>query len=106
MVKKYKQFINEGVDTDNKPGNSPVHQDDDDLDYLNKMLGNHTDEEIPVKPVVKGGPVNDDGPTEGDRIVYYKEGSEHDGKTGIFAGIREDDGKYRIVFDDKKKLAS
>ncbi len=136
MVKRYKQFINEGVedqakidelldkglenltpdekvlldklskggDPDNKPGNSPVHQDDDDLDYLNKMLNVHVDKEVePAKPVNDN---DGDVPTAGDRIVYYKEGSEHDGKTGVFVGIREDDGKYRIVFDDKKKLAA
>jgi hypothetical protein len=42
--------------------------------------------------------------SEGDKITYKKEGSEHNGKNGIFTGIRED-GKYRITLEDGKKLA-
>jgi hypothetical protein len=91
-----------------QPGKNVVHQDDDDLDYLNKMIGANIDY-TEVKPVEFESPKLPAGDVpfvEGDRIVYYKDGSEHDGKTGIFVGIREDDGKYRIVFNDKKKLVA
>lgn len=40
------------------------------------------------------------------KVQYKKDGAPHDGKTGTFVGIREDDGKYKIVFDDGKKLAA
>lgn len=40
----------------------------------------------------------------GDRIIYNKENSEHNGKTGIFVE-NKDDGKCSIRLDDGKKLA-
>ena len=40
------------------------------------------------------------------KVQYKKEGAPYDGKTGIFVGMRDDDGKYKIVFDDGKKFAA
>ena len=43
---------------------------------------------------------------EGDKIIYKKEKSPYNGKTGVFFKVRED-GKYSIVFDeDKHKFAT
>lgn len=96
MLNKYLKFILESADfIDNKPGKTPFNNDeDDDYNYLNNLFKMNQPENI------------DDGKLkEGDRITYHKDGSEHDGKSGVFTGIRED-GKYSIVFNDGKKLAA
>jgi hypothetical protein len=41
----------------------------------------------------------------GDRVKYEKPGSEHDGMTGIYLGMRED-GKCHVRFDDGTKFAA
>jgi hypothetical protein len=80
-MKKYNQFIKESLD-----------ESDEDFDYLNKMLGGEEDD-----------PKDDESLEIGDKITYYRQGSENNEKSGVFVGIRED-GKYRLVFDDGKKF--
>jgi hypothetical protein len=87
-MKRFYQFIKEDVDIDLS---LPDPDADEDIEYLNRLLNKSWEEE--EDPFVEGG-----------KITYRKEGSEHDGKNGIFTGIRED-GKYRITLDDGKKLA-
>lgn len=43
---------------------------------------------------------------EGDKVLYMNEKSEHNGKIGTFIGIRPEDGKYRIQFEDGRRLAA
>lgn len=83
-MKKYNQFINEALD-------------EDEFDYLNKMLSGEEDDPK------EDDPKDDESLEPGDKITYYKQGSENDGKSGVFVGIRED-GKYRLAFDDGKKF--
>jgi len=61
--------------------------------------GNPPDDvvKIDLKPIIKF--------KEGDKIIYKKEKSIYDGKTGIFSKMKLD-GKYSIIFDDGKKFAT
>lgn len=128
MIRKYEDFINEGNDEENKDekplSKKPARQDEDDMEYLNRMLGSKFgDEEEPPKKSIdptakkkvmdyfedeykrRTDPLNTSEIVEGDRIVYYKDGSENNGKKGIFVGYRED-GKARVVFEDGKKFVA
>ena len=91
---------------------------DEDVDYLNNILGGNygsdtgfynvmpedPDNIVPFEP--PAGPVGTAKFNPGDAIVFRRGGSEHDGKTGKFIKMRED-GKYSIKFDeDGKRLAA
>ena len=89
-MKRFNQFLNE--DADDITGKEPVQQNDDDLEFLNNLLG-----DAPKKAEGEIG--------KGERVTYYKEGSDQDGKSGTFVGLRED-GKMSIRFDDGKRFAA
>jgi hypothetical protein len=99
---RYKSFIRENAGTSRtgfdmigewETTNQSNFSSEDDLEYLKRILDKEWYEEEGKNPM------------PGDRIIYSKEGSEHNGKTGTFKEIRED-GKYRLEFDDGKKLAA
>ena len=59
--------------------------------------------EKPKEPIKPGEPIVPATFKEGDKIVYKKDNSVHNNKTGVFVSDRGD-GKYRVVFDDGKKF--
>ncbi len=98
-MKKFNQFVNivnKLLNEGEEIGKKPAQQDDEDLDYLNRLLGN-----APDTPIVE-----DDGILKkGSKITYYKDGSDYDGKSGTFVDVKED-GKFSLRFDDGKRFAA
>jgi len=100
-IKKYDQFINEAGD--------------DDMDYLDKLLGGKEDPRKNFKlPDGFNGGSNVKRPKNpgfkpafepGDPIIYINPKSDHHKQTGKFVRIR-DDGKFSLEFDDGTKFAA
>jgi len=100
-------------------GGNLVKQDDDDVNYLNNLLGTNIGSDTKVYGVMPSDPnepfepsdykiPNDIPPArfkEGDKISFRRNGSEYDGQSGVFLGMRSD-GKYSIRFEDGRRLAA
>lgn len=98
---------------DFKIGDDAISDMSNDRDFLNNLLGTDIGPETEiygVRPEKLGNdeptPIkNDTSFIEGDKVTFKRRGSDHDGKSGMFLGIRED-GKYSIKFDDGKRFAA
>lgn len=87
-MKKYKNYINENID-----------DDDEDFNFLDNLIGRSPEKDIPIKePAATQTKQEPRNFIEGDRVVYYKDGSSYDGLNGIFAG-KTKEGKAVIAFN-------
>lgn len=107
---------------DFKMGADAVEYGSEDRDFLNNLLGTNIGPETQVygiRPEKLGDDEDGQKPNtfrynvnagkssyvEGDKVTFRRKGSDHDGKNGMFLGVRED-GKYSIRFDDGKRFAA